>query len=103
MSLGDAEAGLEPQDAWLLWGGVLHEWSHLGYGAQRTVASVMDSSVEVLTPASLVAVLKAGFESGLPHESARRQQPDVQPPGEVAVESGASGEGVEAEQTRLIK
>ena len=101
MSLGDAEAGLEPQDAWLLWGGVLHEWSHLGYGAQRTVASVMDSSVEVLTPASLVAVLKAGFDTGLPHESARRQQP-----GQVAlaVEScSASGEGAEAEQTKLIK
>lgn len=80
--MGDAEAGLEPQDAWLLWGGVLHEWSHLGYGAQRTVASVMDSSVEVLTPASLVAVLKAGFESGLPHESARgSSSPTRSPPG----------------------
>ena len=101
MSLGGVEAGLEPQDAWLLWGGVLHEWSHLGYGAQRTVASLVDASVEVLTPASLVAVLKAGFDTGLPHESARRQQP-----GQVAlaVEScSASGEGAEAEQTKLIK
>ena len=101
MSLGGVEAGLEPQDAWLLWGGALHEWSHLGYGAQRTVASLVDASVEVLTPASLVAVLKAGFDTGLPHESARRQQP-----GQVAlaVEScSASGEGAEAEQTKLIK
>ena len=99
MSLGGVEAGLEPQDAWLLWGGVLHEWSHLGYGAQRTVASLVDASVEVLTPASLVAVLKAGFDTGLPHESARRQQP-----GQVAVEScSASGKGAEAEQTKLNK
>jgi hypothetical protein len=79
VSLGGTEAGLEPQDAWLLWRGALHEWSHLGYGAQRSVASMAHTPVQVLTPASLVAVLKAGFETGLPHESALGPRDGRQP------------------------
>ena len=70
---------LEPTqtDAWLLWRGELHEWSHLGYGSRRSAASFDGQLVEVLTPRSLNAVLLAGFEPGLPHESAhtRRTQP----------------------------
>ena len=58
VSLGGAEAGLEPRDAWLLWGGALHAWSHCGYGARRSVASMIRAPVEVLTPASTAAVLK---------------------------------------------
>jgi hypothetical protein len=46
--------------AWLLWAGQLLEWSAGGYGARRQLLSAA-SHVEVLTPRSLVAVLRAGY------------------------------------------
>ena len=44
--------------AWLLWGGQLLEWSAGGYSARRQLLHAA-SRVEVLTPHSLVAVLRA--------------------------------------------
>jgi hypothetical protein len=47
--------------AWLLWRGQLLEWSAAGYRAQRSIPPI-SNSVEVLTPRSLVAVLRAGYQ-----------------------------------------
>ena len=52
----------------LVLGGELLEWSFGGYAAPRPAPA---GAVEVLTPASAVAPLAAGFEAGL-HPSARR-------------------------------
>ena len=61
---------LDGGDAWLVWQGELHRWSHHGYDARRAVASVGGQTVvDVLTPRSLVSVLRAGFEPGPPHLS----------------------------------
>ena len=46
--------------AWLLWRGELLEWSAAGYRARRLLPPAA-SIVEVLTPRSLVAVLRAGY------------------------------------------
>jgi hypothetical protein len=46
--------------AWLLWAGQLLEWSAGGYSARRQLLPAA-SHVEVLTPHSLVAVLRAGY------------------------------------------
>jgi hypothetical protein len=46
--------------AWLLWRGQLLEWSAGGYRT-RLSPLVVSSRVEVLTPRSLVAVLRAGY------------------------------------------
>ena len=46
--------------AWLLWRGQLLEWSAAGYRERRPLLSVA-SRVDVLTPRSLVAVLRAGY------------------------------------------
>jgi len=47
--------------AWLLWGEQLLEWSAGGYRAKRSLLPAT-SRVEVLTPRSLVAVLRAGYQ-----------------------------------------
>jgi hypothetical protein len=47
--------------AWLLWGGRLLEWSAGGYRVRRPLPHAT-SRVEVLTPRSLVAVLRAGYQ-----------------------------------------
>ena len=61
---------LDGGDAWLVWHGELHRWSHHGYDARRAVASIGGQTVvDVLTPRSLVSVLRAGFEPGPPHPS----------------------------------
>ncbi len=46
--------------AWLLWRGQLLEWTAAGYRARRALPPAA-SRVEVLTPRSLVAVLRAGY------------------------------------------
>ena len=46
--------------AWLAWNGQLLEWSAGGYRARRQLLPAA-SRVEVLTPRSLVAVLRAGY------------------------------------------
>jgi hypothetical protein len=46
--------------AWLLWGGQLLEWSAGGYRMRRSLPPA-PTRVEVLTPRSLVAVLRAGY------------------------------------------
>lgn len=48
-----------PQEPFLLWRGKLWEWSFEGYGAPREATST--STVDVLTPASLCAVLSSGY------------------------------------------
>jgi hypothetical protein len=45
--------------AWLVWGTRLHEWSDSGYTSRRPRAAHRD--VDVLTPASAVAILSAGY------------------------------------------
>jgi hypothetical protein len=49
-------------DGWacLIWRGRLLEWSPAGYGVARPLPA--DGRVEVLTPRSLVGVLRAGYE-----------------------------------------
>jgi hypothetical protein len=46
--------------AWLLWAGQLLEWSAGGYRTRSSLPSA-SNRVEVLTPRSLVAVLRAGY------------------------------------------
>ena len=46
--------------AWLLWGGQALEWSAGGYCARKPLPSAA-SRVEILTPRSLVAVLRASY------------------------------------------
>ena len=46
--------------AWLLWAGQLLEWSAGGYRTRRSLPPA-SGRVEVLTPRSLVAVLRAGY------------------------------------------
>jgi hypothetical protein len=53
--------------AWLVWSGALLEWSDSGYVSRRTRPAA--GHVEVLTPRSTVAVLRAGYEPGV-HPSA---------------------------------
>ena len=48
-----------PDEAWLLWNGALHRWSHGGYVEKR--APKGGSEVEVLTPSRIVDVLRAGY------------------------------------------
>lgn len=43
----------------LLWRGSLHPWSHAGY--EPPIDALRDATVSVLTPAPIVAVLKAGY------------------------------------------
>ncbi len=47
--------------AWLLWRGQLLEWSAGGYRTRRSLPSA-SNRVEVLTPRSLVAVLRADYQ-----------------------------------------
>ena len=54
--------------AWLLWHGQLLEWSAGGY-RRRQPPLPASSPVEVLTPRSLVAVLRSGYQLGA-HASA---------------------------------
>jgi hypothetical protein len=54
--------------AWLLWGGQLLEWSAGGYRMRRSLRPA-PTRVEVLTPRSLVAVLRVGYSLQL-HVSA---------------------------------
>ena len=56
------------QDAWLLWKGALHRWSHEGY-TEHVPLPADDTNVQVLTPPTLVAAIAAGFEPQPPHES----------------------------------
>ncbi|WP_207064024.1 hypothetical protein [Motiliproteus sp. SC1-56] len=44
---------------WLLWKGCFHRWSHDGYAETRTIAG--SKVVKVLTPPSLVALMKRGY------------------------------------------
>ncbi len=55
--------------AWLLWRGHLLEWSAAGYRTRRWALPPAATPVEVLTPRSLVAVLRAGYQP-LVHPSA---------------------------------
>jgi hypothetical protein len=56
--------------AWLLWHGLLLEWSAGGYRRRRPPLPA-SSPVEVLTPRSLVAVLRSGYQMEA-HASAER-------------------------------
>ena len=58
----------------LLWRGGLLPWSFVGYGAP--VVTALSDVVMILTPASLVGAIAAGFEPQV-HQSAesRRRRP----------------------------
>ena len=60
-------------DAWLLWQGALHRWSHDGYAERKSrkdVEAQGGSAFSLLTPPSLVAVLREGsWHPGPPHPS----------------------------------
>ena len=64
------------EDAWLLWAGHLHRWTHHGYTERRPAGDSANQDaatplhVRVLTPRPLVSLLHAGYEPGPPHESA---------------------------------
>ena len=45
--------------AWLLWNGALHRWSDRGYDARRGVPP--GGTADVLTPPSVLKVLRAGY------------------------------------------
>ena len=49
----------EPDDAWLLWQGAIHRWSHEGYVERRSPPASVD--VDVITPLRSVEVLDAGY------------------------------------------
>lgn len=55
-------------NAWLVWRGRLFPWSHTGYGRSRPIR-VPHECATVLTPASIVAMFRAGFTPQV-HESA---------------------------------
>jgi hypothetical protein len=63
-----AMVALPPQDgdpsAWLVLDGVLYPWSFTGYGQGRSAVDVPEA--ELLTPPSIVAVLRAGYPVCLP-------------------------------------
>jgi hypothetical protein len=74
--------------AWLLWRGALLAWS-AGTYTERQPTPIASSEVEVLTPAALVAVIRAGYTPGV-HPSAegmggqtRRMHRVVTPPLEL--------------------
>ena len=52
----------------LIWRGYLHSWTHQGYVEQQPI-SVSSALVQVLTPESVVAVLRSGLDVEV-HESA---------------------------------
>lgn len=54
--------------AWLVWRNRLFPWSHHGYGRARSLPAP-DEPATVLTPASIVAMFRAGFTPQV-HESA---------------------------------
>lgn len=59
-------------EPWLVWDDKLYRWSHEGYEQQRSDIP-SEQQVQVLTTPSFVAVIRAGFQPGLPHISARRE------------------------------
>jgi hypothetical protein len=65
-SLPDGAMVLDGGRPWLVLGGELLGWSHGGYDARRAPGP---EPLEVITPASAVAVLAAGYEPGV-HPSA---------------------------------
>ena len=77
---GESDGG-GGEDAWLIWRGALHRWTHEGYRDRRRLGAVVDEAadagggtadgIRVLTPRGLVAVLAAGYQSEFPpHASA---------------------------------
>jgi hypothetical protein len=71
VELDDLPAGTlvaEDGRAWLVQGGVLHEWSPAGYAGRRPRPRGV--SVDVLTPPSVVGILRAGYRPHV-HPTAR--------------------------------
>jgi hypothetical protein len=62
--------------AWLVLSGELLAWSPFGYDAERTLPR--SSRVQVLTPPSMIDVLRAGYESGI-HPTASSTEPGHSP------------------------
>lgn len=58
-------------DALLVWRGRLHTWTHSGYVGRRSVAADSSTTVQVLTPKSVVSAFHDGLEVGV-HPSAFR-------------------------------
>jgi hypothetical protein len=68
--IGFLDKHLHIERAVLKWHGYLHTWSHHGYVEQHPI-SASSAVVQVLTPESVVAVLREGLDVEV-HESARR-------------------------------
>ena len=68
-SSGSGAFVLEGGDAWLVLGGELLRWTPSGYTERRPWR---DGDVALITPPSLVEVLRAGWQGGVPflHPSA---------------------------------
>lgn len=65
--VGDDARGNDDDDAWLVWQGALHRWTHDGYVREPIPCGGVDAFL--LTPPSLVATIAAGFAPGPPHAS----------------------------------
>eukprot|EP00966_Prymnesium_polylepis_P254280 5876545-Prymnesium_polylepis.1 len=80
--LAVATAAGGERSSWLYWQNALHRWSHDGY-RERVARSDVDSwthaaSMTLLTPPSLVAVLREGnWHPGPPHESVLDGSPSL--------------------------
>jgi hypothetical protein len=74
--LGDLPDGVfltlpeAPEQPMLLWKGALHPWSHACY--EPPVEALSDNVVTVLTPAPIVAVIRAGYQPFVRFSAASR-------------------------------
>lgn len=99
LNLAATRKTLQDGDCWLKWAGHLHRWGHVGY-VQRRENVAGTQPVRVLTPRSMVATMRAGFEPSLPHISAHVEylHPDGQFP--AAAPTSGSSPAEEAGETR---
>jgi hypothetical protein len=61
--LPDGAMIAEEREAWLVFRGQIRAWSSFGYTGKRKLRA--SSTVEVLTPPSMIRVLEAGYEPGI--------------------------------------
>jgi len=61
--LPDGSMVAEGDQAWMVLGGSLLAWSPFGYGRRREMPG--STTVSLLTPPSIIGVLRAGYEPGI--------------------------------------
>jgi hypothetical protein len=61
--LPDGSMIVEDDQAWLVLGGILLQWTPFGYDERRVVAGT--TTVRSLTPPSLIEVIRAGYTPGI--------------------------------------